>query len=567
MKTSKLLAIAFSLMLSSCNLLETPNNHTPVIMSVSSVTATTATLSGHLDIPAYDVPYTEVTIYYADTESLNINTAESVVINEFDSNQNFTLYLDNLEFNTIYSYCVIADIKSNKTYSETLHFTTGNISIELTSREDQILSTLPRTYFIGSVKGLTEEDMGLIEIGCAYSTVKEKLQTWESTKISPNRIESDGKFDIYSDILNVSFTYYYCPYVMQNQRYIYGDIKEFKTINPYEARFDLDASSAIDLSSTGSANCYIVSEGGLYKFRAVEGNTSSYVSNIDNASLVWEIFGHWSANEAFDLIDSVCYKDGYIVFKTADSYCEGNALIAAKDKKGTILWSWHIWLTEQPTGQVYYNDAGTMMDRNLGAINAFEPFHPGLLYQWGRKDPFPAYQEVRSQTSSILWSSEVDLNSETGTIAYTIANPTTFIKDSHSSIDTPFSKSRTLWTTSDKTKSVYDPCPYGWRVPDGGIDGVWHKATGEDNFSTNFGSGCNFSGIFGDDENIWYRAAGQRNGNSGEYELDSDVGLYWSASFTSDDYPSCLMMYGGGIFTAYIGSRFNGYSVRCIKDK
>ena len=45
-------------------------------------------------------------------------------------------------------------------------------------------------------------------------------------------------------------------------------------------------------------------------------------------------------------------------------------MIAAKDAEGKILWSWHIWMTDLPMGQVYWRNAGTMMDRNLGALSA-----------------------------------------------------------------------------------------------------------------------------------------------------------------------------------------------------
>ena len=74
--------------------------------------------------------------------------------------------------------------------------------------------------------------------------------------------------------------------------------------------------------------------------------------------------------EFCDLISGCCYEDGYIAFKTADTFKEGNAVIAAKDADGKILWSWHIWLTDQPEEHVYNNNAGTMMDRNLGATSA-----------------------------------------------------------------------------------------------------------------------------------------------------------------------------------------------------
>ncbi len=107
------------------------------------------------------------------------------------------------------------------------------------------------------------------------------------------------------------------------------------------------------------------------------------------AEVLWESFGSSSSLAAGALIKSVLYKDGYICFKTNDYFKEGNAVVAAKDESGKILWSWHIWMTDQPQEHIYINDAGTLMDRNLGATSAApDEYSVGLMYQWGRKDPF-----------------------------------------------------------------------------------------------------------------------------------------------------------------------------------
>ncbi|WP_326981229.1 T9SS type A sorting domain-containing protein [Chryseobacterium sp. MYb264] len=92
---------------------------------------------------------------------------------------------------------------------------------------------------------------------------------------------------------------------------------------------------------------------------------------------------------------------------------EGNAVIALRID-GEIYWSWHIWVTDDPTnGSTYKSYPGVTrqrtngtievipdsdwqwMDRNLGAISSSMTSSEwnrsgGLLYQWGRKDPIPA---------------------------------------------------------------------------------------------------------------------------------------------------------------------------------
>ena len=122
-----------------------------------------------------------------------------------------------------------------------------------------------------------------------------------------------------------------------------------------------DGTSPVDLSAEGTANCYIVSQAGDYSFPAVVGNSLEPVGNVASAEVLWESFASNVAPKAGDLVSDVSYKDGKVIFKASGK--KGNAVIAAKDNGGTILWSWHIWLTDTPMEQVYANNAGTMMDR------------------------------------------------------------------------------------------------------------------------------------------------------------------------------------------------------------
>ena len=287
-----------------------------------------------------------------------------------------------------------------------------------------------------------------------------------------------------------------------------------------------------DLSSYQTANCYIVSEAGNYKFTPTKGNSSDSVGSIASAEALWETFGTDVTPNVGDLIMNVKYEDGYISFETPSTYKEGNAVIAAKDENGTILWSWHIWLTDQPREQVYYYKAGTLMDRNLGATSATpgDVGALGLLYQWGRKDPFLSSSSIFEDIlvkSTITWPSDVGSDSSTGTIEYTTANPTTYLDfvhvgsgDKDKNYDWYYTGSsltdNTRWTNS--VKSVYDPCPAGWRVPDGGENGLWGKLVGGYYTYDITNQGANLSGIFGSDSLIWYPA-----------------GWYWSASYYNFD--------------------------------
>ncbi len=97
-------------------------------------------------------------------------------------------------------------------------------------------------------------------------------------------------------------------------------------------------------------------------------------------------------------------KDAKIKVLIDKTKGEGNALIAFK-VDGTVYWTWHIWVTDDPAngaiyGQSFETDVLNQpftpqyMDRNLGATNAGFLGHDwhksgGLMYQWGRKDPLP----------------------------------------------------------------------------------------------------------------------------------------------------------------------------------
>ena len=335
------------------------------------------------------------------------------------------------------------------------------------------------------------------------------------------------------------------------------------------------------LSSNGTANCYVVSSRGTYSFPTVKGNSSQSVGAVVSAAVLWESFGTSQAPLVGDLISKVSYSNGIVTFQTNNTFKEGNAVIAAKDVRGKILWSWHIWLTDQPKAQVYYNNAGTMMDRNLGATSA----NPGdvgalgLLYQWGRKDPFLGSSSISSSTvakSTITWPSAVESNSSNGTIAYATAHPTTFITYNSSNYDWYYTGSSTTantrWTTSSSNKSIYDPCPAGWRVPDGGSNGVWSKALGSSSsFSQSSlydgtNEGMNFSGKFGSASTIWYPASGSRSFRDDSLYNVGYYGVYWSAS--PDGYSAYGLYFGngGGVDPSNDDDRASGQSVRCLQE-
>ena len=336
--------------------------------------------------------------------------------------------------------------------------------------------------------------------------------------------------------------------------------------------------NARDLSIGETANCYIIPESGIYSFPAVKGNSSESVGLVKYVEVLWESFGTSIIPSKGDLVQGVKCGDGKIYFKTADTYRKGNAVVAAKDASDTILWSWHIWLTDEPEGQVYYNNAGTMMDRNLGATSATpgDVGALGLLYQWGRKDPFlsgcsiDSYDQVAKST--LTWPSAVSSNSSNGTIAYATEHPTTFIGYNSSNYDWYYTGSSSTDNTRwQSVKTIYDPCPSGWRVPDGGSNGVWSTALGSSSsYSGTYDStneGINFTGKFGNSSTIWYPASGYRGYyDGGSLSGVGSSGYYWSVSPYSNYAYNLSFGSSGYVYPSYNYGRADGQAVRCARE-
>ena len=203
------------------------------------------------------------------------------------------------------------------------------------------------------------------------------------------------------------------------------------------------------------------------------------------------------------------------------------------------------------------------MDRNLGAttaeINTVGSL--GLLYQWGRKDPFLGSSSVsqsQKAASTGTWNTSSESVSKNS-----IKNPTTFYTGYSNYMP---NKS---W---DKTKAVNDPCPVGWRVPDGGENGIWSKAKGSSaDFSITGGSyGLNFGGVFGSDETIWYPASGYLSPDVSVVLYNvGDYGSYWSVTPgpLSNSYAYHFAFHSNGtVFPSYRPNRSYGEAVRCLKE-
>lgn len=329
-----------------------------------------------------------------------------------------------------------------------------------------------------------------------------------------------------------------------------------------------DEGGAGNLSKDGTANCYIVSADGHYSFDAVKGNSDEPVGEVASVAVLWESTGTNDYLRVGSLVQNPTYADGVVSFDVA-KFKAGNAVIAAKDASGNILWSWHIWLTDKPSKHTYNNGAGVMMDRHLGATS-YQPGELGslgLFYQWGRKDPFLNSSRIdacQAAKSTLTWPDAVPTSAETGTVAYAIANPTVFISaDDDNCYDWHYAtRDDSLWKAQ---KTIYDPCPSGWRVPDGGSKGVWKTAEFVGTTCDLTYYGYNFP--ISDSAYTWYPLSGFRS-YKGILSFVGEYGFCWSVTISEGtEYVSFFRydMYDS-VKPEMLFERANALSVRCVQE-
>lgn len=318
---------------------------------------------------------------------------------------------------------------------------------------------------------------------------------------------------------------------------------------------------------------------------------NTYKTGVPTVELVWQdVNGMIPAGGlSIDGTDG----DATISVRTDRSKGAGNAVVALK-LDGTTVWSWHIWVSDYEPNRPETQEvlAGVMsMNRNLGATDLgfgkVEAF--GLHYQWGRKDPMPnpntlpdtppatdVPSEVADRTLWKLDGTEVTLtlgdvaDDPTDNLLNAINNPLTFIRTrSYSSYDW-YSPERNhandRWNTADGEKTVFDPCPNGWRVPVSGQGtSPWRNLPKP--------SYWNYGPFW--PEGGYYPAVGYRGSLGGQVYNYSLMCYYWSA--TSYRNPDDIHGYDGGAYDFHVTSLYDvlyspinfrglGMSVRCVQE-
>lgn len=354
----------------------------------------------------------------------------------------------------------------------------------------------------------------------------------------------NGPGDFSASISNLSGStkYYIRAFAVIDTEVIYSNIRSFMTPG---------ASGVIDLSAKGTANSYMVSQAGTYKFKATVKGNSTEAINPNAAEVIWETQNASDAVTQGSVISSVVLEDGYVKFSTPTDFTPGNALVAVKSA-GKIVWSWHIWAVEsdpEVDAQLYQSGA-LMMDRNLGALSVTpgDERSYGLFYQWGRKDPFMGCGNAVDKSFATTYPEDamqfLDNNANYNNYNYVEAHPNHFVKRSNWNNDSKY------WTTN---KTMYDPCPVGWRVPDADSD-VWSGF----NTISSVDRGAFFNAPVSD-PTAYYPFAGYLNANAQLGEVNSVLSVWTTTLRTTFR----IAQSNAQLSSSDI---YNAHQIRCMKD-
>lgn len=417
---------------------------------------------------------------------------------------------------------------------------------------------------------------------------------------------------------------------------------------------------------------YFAESSGLKAWRNEYGFIQNYGSDSgNNGNYAHEYFGKGSGDNGY--VNIYVRKE---CTQANSARTQGNVLIGLRKKTGTdgagnnvygeIIWSWHLWITDYNPDSAGKWTSGYMMsvpgdadndetkdanvfhyrywaddsydwimDRHLGALgwrpmnvaggDDFSSF--GMYYQWGRKDPFPA-QRLLDHGSTIsniqlydikgnVSSRHIQSNtSETGDIwkatnfpyiLYGVDLIATYPGDiynwNHPGTSVP----------RQGTKSIFDPCPVGWEVPEtaayAGMVTLYNSTTVNSNYSNDDYTSFNK----GDDTNEKAGTVTQLQVNDGAWIVDAfgtssgshysyfpcsgwlgaggskdmqGIGDIWCAdqksntiasflyigygvevnnnNFTREGKTPAIVLKAGGETSTYFNKR-HGFSVRCVK--
>ncbi len=432
---------------------------------------------------AYEYPFTTEDVEMGENEYLLMEGSVKETIRKETDLLPIDIHLTRMMAKISFKYVTAEAAKNLVVNRVIIHNMPENMRMEETPKEEN--------YPVGDFTTLSTTIDKQLKSGEVYTFYMPANRRGTTTNTDPKE-KNNGAPDkaLYIQLFVTSRTngsnFLYTIYLGEND---YNDFNVRRNHN-YNITLNIKSENRDDRVLAAPANCFVMNTGNEIMFdpytRTETGggfkyseyvNKSVPAKKIAKVKILWQFVNVIGDNTSGDKV----WLDAYDRIHVKAGSAVGNAVIAAYNSAGKILWSWHIWVNNDkpanldeaiPYNTFGWNEGGiittgnirsvkgrSLMKCNLGARsadpNAYGRLTYGCVYQWGRKDPFPIgnldynvdyYQYSRGNVGDLrdnenkaiamnttgavhtteLFSTEAASES-TGNIPYTIEHPTHFI--------------------------------------------------------------------------------------------------------------------------------------------
>ena len=399
-----------------------------------------------------------------------------------------------------------------------------------------------------------------------------------------------------------------------------------------------------------TANCYVIHNPGTYKFPTVYGNsikngatnekaykssktgsnilktflgakgeiTKPEIDDINDACLIWQ--------DTENLVSDIKFADNYVSFAVKkETIHNGNAIIAVRNASNEILWSWHIWVTEEDltpvevtnkqgvnynilpvnlgwcgfgnewyaprevktrfkqaggkTADLTFSQKQEVLNNDYDIKNGNNPY-----YQWGRKDPMLPGNGI-GDTDKSCYPGSPEYKFKYGSEGLNTNDIKEYIRNPHKfnikwEMD---GKYYNLWNIdNEKTdenddkvvKTIYDPSPVGYTVPPVRTftgftqTGNYTSNPAEFNVKGNFDKGWHFylkPNKQGD--TVFFPACGYRYDYAGSLSDVTTSGFSWVAGPDNRSSGRDFGFHSDSVVPLDDAGRSYGFTVRPAQEK
>lgn len=397
-----------------------------------------------------------------------------------------------------------------------------------------------------------------------------------------------------------------------------GDKKATVTVDMLKSFFNTYDLSRHDIYGNGikqtTANCYVVKSKGYYSFPLVYGNaikdgevntpaftkvegtySMDFINHLDNVITSPYIEQHEGCQPVSVELSLCDTKDVFgnfrLVAKDDCTYVEfevlnvpktgANGVVSIIDANGDAIWSWHIWIWEDDLTPVTITNA-TNVNYDILPVNLASKWDEdskthikNWFYQWGRHIPMLSPAAYNSNADAANYGKRTfGKVSKAASYGVGLKKPWNFYYGQEGVAPYNWFGSRgyfNLWDAvcvssgdSDNSvvKTVYDPCPTGFRIPNGNTFTGFSLT----NVAGSFSNGWKFKRNSNDNIGIFFPASGYRLYAYGTIMYVGTSGRYWLSSNYNGNYGRRLHFTIDDVGAHQSSERAFGISVRPVKE-